>query len=215
MTAAGDALAGLLERPLGEVLDDVSRQQFPAAGGTSAALSAALGAALTCMVARSVRTTWDGAGGAIAQSEALRTRLCALAATDADAYARARDLLRRAGQDREHRGVAKAPGVPTPDAAQRDEELAEALEVAAAMPLAIAEAAAEVAELAAVMVAEGGADERPDAVVAALLAEAAARGAAGLVLVNLAILEHDEWAVRARAATDAAAASRARALPSA
>jgi formiminotetrahydrofolate cyclodeaminase len=210
--AAGDALAALLERSLGDTLDDVARQQFPASGGTSAALTAAFGAALTSMVARSARSTWDGAGGAIAQSEALRARLCALAATDAEVYSRARNLLRRAGQDREHRGAATAPGVPAPDAEQRDLELAEALELAAAAPLAIAEAAVEVAELAELMAREGGADERPDAIVAVLLAEAAAAGASELVLVNLAIRPHDEWAVRARDAAKAAAACRARAL---
>jgi formiminotetrahydrofolate cyclodeaminase len=207
-----DALAGFLGRSVGDTLDDVSRQQFPAAGGSSAALTAALAAALTCMVARSVRTTWDGAGGAIAQAEALRARLSALAATDAEVYAHARDLLRRTGQDREHRGAAKAPGVQSPDGERRDLELAEALEFAAAAPLAIAEAAAEVSELAAMMAQEGGADERPDAVVAVLLAEAAARGAAELVLVNLAVRSQDEWAVRARDAAAGAAACRERAL---
>ncbi len=212
--ASRDLLADLLARSLGDTLDDVSRQQFPAAGGSSAALSAAFAAALTCMAARSARTTWDGAGGAIAQSEALRARLSALAATDAEVYAHARGLLRRAGQDREHRGVAKAPSVTAAEGEQRDLELAEALEFAAAAPLAIAEAAAEVAELAALVAQMGGADERPDAIVAVLLAEAAARGAAELVLVNLAIREHDEWGVSARAAADSAAASRQRVLPS-
>lgn len=212
MVAARDALAGFLGRSVGETLEDVSRQQLPAAGGSSAALTAALGAALTCMVARSVRSTWDGAGGAIAQSEALRAQLCALAASDAEVYAHARDLLRRARRDRERRGVATAPGVPAPDAEQRDRELAAALQAAAAVPLAIAEAAAEVGELAAWMAEAGGADERADAVVAAALAEAAACGAAQLVFVNLAIRPEDELAVRARAAAQAAAASRARAL---
>lgn len=207
-----DAMAGFLGRSVGDTLDDVSREQSAAAGGSSAALSAALAAALACMVARGVRTTWDGAGGAIAQAEALRARLCALAATDAEVYAHARDLLRRTGQDRAHRGVAKAPGVSAPDAEQRDAELAEALEFAAAAPLAIAEAAAEVAKLAALMAQEGGADERPDAIVAVVLAEAATRGAAELVLINLAVGPQDEWAIRAGAAADDAARSRTQAL---
>jgi formiminotetrahydrofolate cyclodeaminase len=208
----GDALAALLGRSLGDTLDDVSRHQFPAAGGSSAALSAAFAAALIAKSARGARSSWDGSGGAIAQAEALRTRLSALATTDADAYSRARDLLRRAGQDREHRGVAQAPGIAAVDAQQRDLDLAEALEVAAAAPMAIAEAAAEAAALAADVAAACGADERPDAVVATLLAEAAARGASELVLINLAIREHDDWAGRARDAATSAASSRARVL---
>lgn len=211
MSTPGDALAALLARPLGDLLDEVAHQQFATAGGSSSALTGAFAAALVAMVARSSRTTWDDAGGVVAAAEAQRTRLSSLAAADAEAYARARDLLRRVGQDREHRGAAAAPSVQDLNGEQRDLALAEALEISAATPLAIAEVAAEVAELAAQAAASCGADEKPDAIVAAVLAEAAATGASGLVLVNLAIREHDEWAVRARAAATAAQASRERA----
>jgi formiminotetrahydrofolate cyclodeaminase len=207
----GDALAALLGRSLGDTLDDIARQQFPAASGTSSALTAALAAALVAKVARTSRADWDDAGGVIATSEALRTRLSALGASDAEAYARARSLLRRAGQDREHRGAAISPGVAELEGTDRDLELAEALEIAAATPLAIAEAAAELGDLAAQTAQSCGADERADAVVAAVLAEAAASGAASLVLVNLAIREHDDWAVRARVAAASAQAARGRA----
>ncbi len=210
MASSGDALAALLARSLGDTLDEVAHQQFATAGGSSSALTGAFAAALVSMVARSSRTSWDDAGGVVASAEALRTRLSSLAAADADAYARARDLLRRVGQDREHRGAAAAPSVQELNGEQRDLALAEALEISAATPLAIAEAAVEVAELAAQAAESCGADERADAVVATVLAEAAASGAAGLVLVNLAIREQDEWAIRAKAAMAAAHATRER-----
>jgi len=210
--AASEKLASLLERSLGETLEEVSQQQLPTAGGSSAALAGALAAALTSMVARGARERWDDAGGAIAQAEALRARLCALVASDADVYGRARLLLLDAGRDREQRGIAAAPETGVRNREQRDFELAGALEAAAAEPLAIAEACADVASLAAWAAEAGGADERADALVAASLAEAAAAGAAQLVLVNLSIRPDDELAARAQAAARAAAASRSRAL---
>jgi formiminotetrahydrofolate cyclodeaminase len=212
MGAARETLAGLLGLSLGEMLEDISEQHVPAAGGSSAALAGALAAALVSMVARSARGRWTDAGGAIAQAEALRARLTALVASDADAYGQARSLLLRAGQDRERRGTAVSPGLPSRDRGQRDFELAEALTAAAAEPLAIAETAADVAALAAWCVEAGGADERADAIVAVVLAEAAACGAAELVLVNLAVRPEDALATRAQAAAHAAAQSRAQAL---
>jgi formiminotetrahydrofolate cyclodeaminase len=211
MVAPRETMAGLLRQSLGETLEGISREQVPMAGGASAALAGALAAALTAMVARSARHEWVDAGGAIAQAESLRARLCALVASDATAYGRARLLLRRAGQDRERRGIATAPER-LREREQRDFGLAEALASAAAEPLAIAEAAADVAALAAWSVEAGGADERADAMVAASLAEAAACAAAQLVVVNLAVRPTDELARRAQAAAQAAVVSRARAL---
>ena len=212
MVAARQILAGLLGRSLGQTLDEISQQQPPTAGGSSAALAGALAAALTSMVSRSARERWVDAGGAIAQAEALRARLCALAASDAEAYGQARALLLNAGRDRERRGIAAAPGVASREREQREYELACALAVAAAEPVAIAEAAANVAALAAWSVEAGGADERPDAIVAVCLAEAAACGAAQLVLANLAIRPADELATRAQVAARVATERRERAL---
>jgi formiminotetrahydrofolate cyclodeaminase len=212
MAITKETLSSLLERSVGQTLEDVSRRQLPAAGGSSAGLAGALGAALTCMVARSARSTWVGAGGAIAQAEVLRTRLCTLTASDTEAYAHARLLLLRA--EREGRAAETATGGHTAGSEQRDHDLAGALESAAGVPLAIAETAADVAALAA-WAAEEAPDERADAIVASTLAEAAASGAAQLVLVNLAIRPDDEFAVRAHTAARLAAESRARALASA
>ena len=210
MAIARETLNSLLERSVGQTLEDVSRRQLPAAGGSSAGLAGALGAALTSMAARGARSTWEGSGGAIAQAEVLRTRLCALTASDTEAYVRARSLLHRA--EREGRGDEPGAGPGNADSERRDYDLATALESAAAVPLAIAETSADVAALAAWAAEEAGSDERADAIVASILAEAAAGAAAQLVLVNLAIRSDDEYAIRANMAARAAAESRAKAL---
>ena len=76
------------------------------------------------------------------------------------------------------------------------------------IPLAIAEAASNVAELAAVVSEDGAPSARADATAAAMLALGATRAAAHLVEINLGVLESDERLLRAtRLAADAAAAS--------
>ena len=86
---------------------------------------------------------------------------------------------------------------PTGTPEQRDFALGVALLQAAEVPLRIAEAAADVAELAALAAAEGAPHLRPDATAAAALAEAATRAAAHLVEINLAIVPGDRHSERA------------------
>ena len=80
------------------------------------------------------------------------------------------------------------------------------------IPLEIAEAAVDVASLAAVVAERGEQALRADAVAAALLAQGAARAAATLVEVNLGTTSADERVARARdlAGSATAAAQRAR-----
>lgn len=126
---------------------------------------------------------------AAAQAESLRMRAERLAQADAEAYAAAARRLH--GRD------------------GRDAELGRALDEAAAVPLQIAETAADVAELSAALMERVPADTRPDLAGAALLAAGAARTAAHLVEVNLAVAAGDERLERARGAADAAAAAAA------
>ena len=95
---------------------------------------------------------------------------------------------------------------------QRDFALGAALVRAAEVPLAIAEAAADVAELAALAAADGAPHLRPDATAAAALAEAAIRAATHLVEINLAIVPGDRHTEAAARLSAAAAAARVRAL---
>jgi methenyltetrahydrofolate cyclohydrolase len=94
---------------------------------------------------------------------------------------------------------------------ERSARIDTALTRASAEPLAIAEAASEVAQLGSGVAAGSGRAVRGDALAGVLLAEAAAAAAAALVEINLAGREAEE-VVRAREAAARAAAARSTAL---
>jgi formiminotetrahydrofolate cyclodeaminase len=164
------------------------------AGGSAAAVTAAMGASLVVLACRASRD-WEDAPGIAAQASTLRDRLVALAEEDVRAYAAALEAL----------DAASGAG------GGRDRMLGVALEGAADVPLSIARAAADVAELAALAAAAGKPAVRPDAVVAVAVAAAAAASAARLVEVNLVTLPQDERCTQARAHAAAARQARDRA----
>ena len=132
-------------------------------GGSAAAWCGALGAALTEMAAKFAQDD-----EAASRASALREQLLGAGEADMRAYEPVLDAMR----------------LPADDPA-RDERLARALSAACETPLAVARAAAEVAELAAAVAARGKASVRGDALAGAVLAEAAVRAAARLVEINL------------------------------
>jgi formiminotetrahydrofolate cyclodeaminase len=136
--------------------------------------------------------SWDGSGGARAQADALQRRLTMLAQENARAYEAARATL-EAGSDEERR------------------HLGQLLDRAANVPCRIAEAAADTATLAAEAAERAEPGARPDAAVAALMADAAVRAAVRLIEVNLATTPSDARLARARecASESARAAERA------
>jgi formiminotetrahydrofolate cyclodeaminase len=165
--------------------------------GPAAALMTACAAALVAMAARFSRGSWAEAGTTVAQAEALRRRALQLAREDADAleaFLAARDT---------------SVG-PRPEA--RDFQLGRTLERAADVPLAIAEAACDVALLAVHAAEHGDGEVRADAVTAAVLAHGAARAAAHLVEVNLTSGEADERVRRVQDIVRTAGAAAAQAL---
>lgn len=173
-------------------------EETPAPGGGSvAAVVTGLAAALVAMTARISREDWEGASGAVAQAEALRARVAPLADEDADAYESVLAAMRM-------------PKDVEPEV--RNAVLGNALSRAAEVPLRIAEAAADVAELASLVAAEGKASLRGDAAAAAVLGEAAARIATNLVEINLATTQEDERLGRARELVTAASAAAKRAV---
>lgn len=192
----------LLGLPVGKAMEEVAHHQNAPAAGWTTAMGAAFAAAVVTMVARASRTRWPDAGGAIAQAEALRVRLCRMAVDDAAAFRTAQVRLARVNEP----GL--APEVER-TAEQRAAELAEALRLSAQLPLEIAEAAADVAALAAWVAAHAIPEHRPDAVVAAVTAEGAARGSAHLVTCNQAVAADDPLALRAAEACERAAGARA------
>jgi formiminotetrahydrofolate cyclodeaminase len=167
-----------------ELCESVAAQTSAPGGGSVAAIVTAFAASLTAMAARFATEHWEEAPGAVAQAEALRARVLPLAEEDARAY-ESFLLARRMSKDF--------------DPQVRDAAIGEALSRAADVPLAIAEAALDVASLAAELVERGNPNIRGDAATAALLAEAAVRATANLVEVNLATREGDERIERARA----------------
>jgi formiminotetrahydrofolate cyclodeaminase len=136
-------------------LDEVAARTPAPGGGAVAAMTAASAAALVSMAAR-----FSSAPEAATEGDALRARLVALAAADADAYT---EVLSTRGDARR-----------------------EAMKRATAVPREIASAATEVAALATQLAAKGNPRLHGDARVAELIATAAATAATVLVDINTA-----------------------------
>src|SRR5690349_8667692 len=167
-----------LALPLREWLDALARAESTPGGGSALAVAAAMGAAVLAMAAR-----FSGDGGLAAQAEALRDRAEPLADRDATAYAAALEVRELAAELKPER---------------RDWEIGHAFAAAAEAPLEIARVGADIAELAAQLAAVGDPRVRADALAAAALGAAAARGAAVLVEVNLTTLDRDPRLAEAR-----------------
>jgi|SRR5581483_2542544 len=181
---------GYLDLPLAAWLDALAGADSTPGGGSALAVAAAMGAAVLAMAARV-----SGDGGLAAQAEALRERAAPLADRDAKAYAAALDVRERAAELKPER---------------RDWEIGRAFAAAAEAPLEIARAGADVAELAAQLAAVGDPRVRADALAAAALGAAAARGAAALVEANLTTLDGDPRLAEARRLAAAAERDAAR-----
>lgn len=153
------------------------------AAGPAVALA---GSAAAWVLVEAARAADEGARAA--QAVALHDRLTHAAGDDAEALAAARAGL----------------SSPTAGDERRDFALGQALERAAAVPLLIAEACADVVALALELEPAVPADHAPDVRVAAMLAAGAAHAAAHLVEVNLGVGPDDGRLARARAAVAAA-----------
>jgi formiminotetrahydrofolate cyclodeaminase len=164
-----------------ELVELISSGEAAPASGWVAGVSAALAAALVAKAAARSEG-WSEAAGGRAQAIDLRDRLLELAAADARAYEQALGELQTRGP-----------------------KLSSALATAAELPLALAEACADVAFLAAEATERADGASRADAAAAASLAAGAARAAAKLVAVNLGAVEGDERVAAAARAADAAA----------
>jgi methenyltetrahydrofolate cyclohydrolase len=156
-------VSGLREQTLARFLDAVAEATPAPGGGTSAACTAALGAALVEMAAR-----LGGDADTADRANGLRVRALELADEELSSYAPVLEAMR----------------LPRDDPARPD-RLAAALLDASAAPLAVAQAAAEVAELGAAVARDSSKEVSGDALTGTLLAEAAAAAAATLVEINL------------------------------
>ena len=162
-------------------------------------MTVAFAGGLVAMVARSSQDSWQDAPAVAAQALAVMDRVTPLAGVDAVAWEEALVALKEANAGATH----------------GDDALERRLDAAAAVPLEIAEAAADAAELAALAADRGDGTFRADAAAAAVLAAAGARAAAHLVEINLGVRPDDERLRRVRGSEEAAAAAAARALDAA
>jgi methenyltetrahydrofolate cyclohydrolase len=181
-------VTAFLDRPLGEFLNELADRSPVPGGGSAAAVATAMAAGLLAMAARASRDSWRDAAGVAAQAESLRSRVAPLAQADAKAYLEVLTLLEQPDGD---------------DPERRDLQLGAAYSRAAELPLRIAEAACDVAELGVLVAERGDPKLHPDAAAAVLLADAAVRIGAQLVRANLATQASDERLARARALVDA------------
>ena len=188
-----------LDLRLGDFLERLGTGTPSPGSGSASALTVAFAAGLVVMVARHSADSWDDSAGIAAQALALQARAAPLALANAQVWDGALEALE----------AARVNEVPP------NGELEAKLDLSAAVPLDIAETAADVATLAALAAELGDGTYRSDAAAAAVLAAAGARAAAHLVAVNLTVQEGDVRLVRARASEQAAADAAARALDSA
>jgi formiminotetrahydrofolate cyclodeaminase len=181
----------LFDQPLRTFVDQLAAEEPAPAGGSAAALAVTMAAALIGKVAQG-SPSWLGRDSIVAQAERFRRRTAPLVQADAEAYEEALAAL-------------NLPSALEPEV--RNMAIAQVLARAVEVPLAIADAGADVAVLAAVAAEHGTLDRRVDAVAAALLASSGAQVAAQLVAVNLVVAPDDERVRRARAVAEIAAAA--------
>lgn len=188
MTSSEQALA---ERTLRELLDAVGARTPAPGGGTAAALAGGLAAGLVEMSARFASNRDELAD----RAASLRADLLELGESELHAY----------------QPVLEAFAIDADDP-RREARLREALSDAADSPLAIARAAAVVADLGAELAQTGNANLTGDAITGTVLAEAACSAAGRLAEINLARVPSDPRLDEVAALTRQAAAARVQAL---
>jgi formiminotetrahydrofolate cyclodeaminase len=185
----------LTDKPVTNFLDELASNAPAPGGGSVAALSGALGAALVSMVCnltlgkKAYVDVQDDISDLLAESEALRQELTGLLEEDVKAYT---------GYSK----AAKMPRGTEEEKAERQVVMQAALKVATDVPLAIAEAAVKVMDLCMPAAEKGNKWAVSDAGVAVLMAEAAVRSAALNVLINLGSLKDEEFAADRQARLD-------------
>lgn len=186
----------LTDKSVANFLDELASNAPAPGGGSVAALSGALGAALVSMVCnltlgkKGYEQVQDDIQDLLDRSEALRHKSADLLEEDVKAYT---------GYSK----AAKMPRATEEEKAERKVAMQEALKVATDVPLSIAETAVEVMDLCMPAAEKGNKWAVSDAGVAVLMAEAALRSAALNVLINLGTLKDEEFVADRRAKLEA------------
>jgi formiminotetrahydrofolate cyclodeaminase len=185
----------LTDKPITNFLDELASDAPAPGGGSVAALSGALGAALVSMVCnltlgkKGYEDVQDEIQALLARSEALRQELTGLLEEDVKAYTG-------------YSLAAKMPRGTDEEKAERQVAMQAALKVATDVPLAVAEAAVKVMDLCMPAAEQGNKWAVSDAGVAVLMAEAALRSAALNALINLGTLKDEEFVADRQAKLD-------------
>jgi formiminotetrahydrofolate cyclodeaminase len=186
----------LTQQTVTDFLDALASNAPAPGGGSVAALSGALGAALLSMVCnltlgkKRYADVQDDIAALVAKTEALRHRLTDLLEADVEVYT----------------GVSAAYKMPrkTPeDKAARSAAIQEALKAAAQVPLDVAGACVEVIDLCTQTAEQGNRGAVSDAGVAVLMAEAGLRSAALNVIININAIKDEAFSAKVQGELDA------------
>lgn len=155
--------------------DDLASSAAVPGGGSAAAYSGALGAALTAMVGRIAerKEKSDATAALIAEADNLRADFLRLVDDDSAAFATVREAM-------------KMPKVSDADKAAREERMQSALLAASRVPLEVAKTSRRLLHLCERAMATAPSATVSDIGVGALMGEAALSGAALNVMINLA-----------------------------
>lgn len=185
----------LTDKPVTNFLDELASKAPAPGGGSVAALSGALGAALVSMVCnltlgkKAYQDVEPDIQELLDQAETLRQQLTDLIAQDVQAYTA-------------YRQAASMPRDTDEQKAERAKAMQAALKTATEVPLNIAEAAVKVMELCMPAAEKGNKWAVSDAGVAILMGEAALRSAALNVLINLGTVKDQDFVDKKRAQLD-------------
>lgn len=176
----------LTDKPVSQFLDALASSAPAPGGGSVAALSGALGAALLSMVCnltvgkKKYANVEQDIKAILEKSESLRHKLADLLQADVQAYTAVSQAM-------------KMPRATEEEKAARAETLQKALKGATKVPLQIAEACVEVIALCQPAAEKGNKNAVSDAGVAILMAEAGLRSAALNILINLGWIEDQRF----------------------
>lgn len=186
----------LTEKPVTTFLDELASSAPAPGGGSVAALSGALGAALISMVCnltvgkKKYADVQEDVEALLEKSEALRKELVELLEADVKVYTEVSKAM-------------KMPRATDEEKAARTAAMQKALKAATDVPMQVAEACVEVMNLCQPAAEKGNVNAVSDAGVAVLMAEAGLRSAALNVLINLAWIKDEAFVTENRAKLDA------------